>query len=143
MTELNSSEQWLLVLRKDQWLVKELTEFAKRTGIRGGSIHGIGALKNVELGFYHLDTKSYERKTFNGEDFELISLHGNFTLRDNEPYVHVHCSLGRSDFSVIGGHLFDGQVAVTAEIAVAPFGRMPQRQLDPEVGLQLICGFAK
>jgi len=134
----HNGPQTLVVLDKDQPVVSTLTELIIARRIKGGHITGIGALKDAELGYYELHKKDYIRKNFSGEDYELIALNGNITWRDCSPYVHVHTALGRSDFSVFGGHMFEARVAVTAEIYITPFGLMPERSLNPDLGLQTI-----
>ncbi len=133
------NDQFLVVLDKDQPVVSTLTQIVIEHKIKGGHITGIGAIKNPQLGFYELHKKDYIRHTFGeNEDFELIALNGNITLRDGVPYVHVHTAIGRSDFSVIGGHLFEAEVAVTAEIYITPLGQMPERKYSDALGLQTI-----
>ncbi len=129
---------WLVVLDKEQSILATLTEIVKEKNIQGGHIVGIGAVKDVQLGYYHLEQKEYLRKTFSGEDYELIALNGNISVRDGAPYVHAHTAIGAQDFSVLGGHLFEAKVAVTAEIHITPFGAMPERQLNPALGLATI-----
>jgi predicted DNA-binding protein with PD1-like motif len=93
----------------------------------------------VELGYYHLEEKDYHRKTFSEMDYELISLTGNLSLKEGKPYIHVHAALGDNQFRVFGGHLFEANVAVTAEVSIIPLGKMPVRELDPRLGLATIC----
>ena len=132
------SGKYLIVIPIDRLLVKTLTDVATKMNIQGGTISGIGALKETELGYYHLENKDYVRKTFSEEDYELISLNGNITKKDGSHFIHVHASLGRSDFSVFGGHLFEAKVAVTAEIYINPLGALPERQMQESLGLQTI-----
>lgn len=134
----NNNSQFLVVLDKDQNLVSVLTELVISRSIKGGQISGIGAVKNVQLGYYDLHKKDYIRKTFSKEDYELIALNGNITLREQVPYVHVHAALGSSDFTVFGGHMFEAIVAVTVELFITPFGLMPERSLNPDLGLATI-----
>lgn len=81
------------------------------------------------------------RKKFSQEDYELIALNGNISLKQNAPYIHVHALLGQRDFTVFGGHLFEGEVAVTAEIMILTLGNMPKRAFNKQIGLDLICEF--
>lgn len=131
----------MVVIKKEEKLVETLTRFVTEHRIQGGYVSGIGALKDVELGYYELEKQTYLRKTFQDDDYELLCVKGNITLRENTPYIHVHALLGARDFSTFGGHLFEATVAVTAEITIIPFGVMPHRALDKETGLHLICGF--
>jgi predicted DNA-binding protein with PD1-like motif len=132
---------YLVVLEKGEPLMASLTQFAADKELKGAIFSGIGALEDVELGAYDTKTLEYIRKTFSKVAYELISLNGNLSLKDGEPFVHLHAALGDHDFNVFGGHLFEATVAVTAEISVRPLGFMPERELHKEIGLALICKF--
>jgi hypothetical protein len=135
----HSEDRALIVVSKGQKLVSTLTKDVCDLGLRGGLISGLGALIHVELGYYHLEHKDYLRKTFSEMDYELISLTGNISLKDGNPYIHVHAALGDNQFRVFGGHLFEAEVAVTAEVSIIPLGKMPVRELDKNIGLATIC----
>lgn len=141
MIAKNSNEKFVLVLEKGEKLLETITQFAKEKELRGAFISGIGALEDVELGYYNLHTKEYQRKMFNHGDYELLAVNGNLSLKNGQPYVHAHCSIAGEDFKVYGGHLFEATVAVTAEIFCAPFGNMPVREPNDQIGLDLICKF--
>lgn len=130
----------MLVAERGERLVDSLTRQLTAAGIAGGTLSGLGALTEVELGYYHLARKEYARREFNGI-YELLSLNGNVALKDGAPFVHVHAVLGDADFATFGGHLFDATVAVTAELALVPFDFAPVRSFVPEIGLAL-CGNA-
>lgn len=130
----------LVVLERGEKIVKSLTTLVTEQQIHGGQIVGVGALKDVELGYYELEKQTYLRQSFLDEDFELLALSGNISLKDNAPFIHVHTVLGKRDFSTFGGHLFEGVVAVTAEITIVPLGKMPKRTMS-QLGIALICGF--
>lgn len=132
----------LWVFDKDEPLMESITRTAKKHGVFGASLTGLGALKHAELGFYHLHKKEYDRRKFD-EEYELVSLTGNITVKDGEPFVHAHIVLGDDKFQCWGGHLFEGLVAVTAEITVVPFEFKPARRLHTGIGLALICEIAK
>lgn len=138
MKHFADKDKHLFILAKGEKLVETLTKGFSDLDMAGGMISGLGALSHAELGYYELAEKTYHRKTFNDE-YELISLTGNLSLKDGSPYVHVHAALGDRDFQVFGGHLFEAEVAVTAEITVVPFAIAPERILDPAIGLGLIC----
>ncbi|MCF8059027.1 MAG: DUF296 domain-containing protein [Bacteriovoracaceae bacterium] len=136
-----SKGSYLIRLYKDENLFDALGDFAKETKVTCGTFNGIGALKNCELGFYHLEDKHYDRKLFANEA-ELLSLVGNLSLLDNKPFLHIHTVLGASDFSTYGGHLFSADVAVTAEIIFRPLDLEIHREPDEKIGLSLLnmCG---
>jgi len=135
----HSADKALIVVPKGEKLVATLTREVSELGLKGGLVSGLGALIDVELGYYHLHEKNYLRKTFSEMDYELISLTGNISLKEGSPYIHVHAALGDDQFRVFGGHLFEATVAVTAEISIIPLGKMPVRELDPRLGLATIC----
>jgi predicted DNA-binding protein with PD1-like motif len=139
-----SEEAYLIRLHKDESVFASLKKFCAEEKIQCGTFNGIGALKNCELGFYHLDKKEYERKMFT-EEAELLSLVGNVSLLENKPFLHIHTILGASDFSTYGGHLFSGDVAVTAEIIFRPLNLEIHRGFEGEIGLNLLqmCGHGK
>jgi len=128
---------YVLILKIGEELLTTLTRFAKEENIIAGSIHAIGALRDFELGYYYLDKKEYGRTKFN-EIAELISCSGNLASRDGNPFVHIHVAMGREDFTVIGGHLFSGIVAVTAEVMLFPFPEKMERTYDERTGLFLL-----
>lgn len=130
----------LIVLDKGDKLVEVLTQVVTEHRIPGGYLSGIGALRDVELGYYVLERKTYLRKIFSEEAYELLTLTGNVSLKKDTPFVHVHAVLGKDDFSTFGGHLFEATVAVTAEITLTPFDKMPVRKPNLDIGLDLICG---
>lgn len=123
-------------LERGDEVIASLTAFATEHGIHAGSMSGIGAVMDTELGFYELETQTYHRKTF-AEDHELLSLIGNFSRVDGAPFVHAHVTLGGSDFRVVGGHLFKAVVAVTVELVVRPLEGAVDRSLDEACGLKL------
>ena len=47
-------------------------------------------------------------------------------------------TLGRSDFSLVGGHLFEATVSVTLEVFVTPTSKRLERELDQRFDLNLL-----
>ena len=125
-------------VQKGEPVMASLTAFAKEHGLGAGMIRGIGALTHVELGFYELPTKTYHRKRFD-EEYELLNLTGNLSTVEGEPYVHAHVTLGDMAFNAFGGHLFEAEVAVVAELVVTPLEGSVAREMVEEIGLKLWC----
>ena len=111
----NLEDGFLILFEKDEPLMSGLSEFMQKHQIAGGFIQGLGALKDVRLGFYHLHQKTYQERTLKG-DFELVSLIGNASWCDGKPIIHCHAGLGDEEFRLHGGHLFEGHVAVVTEV---------------------------
>jgi len=131
----------MLVLESGEKVMESITQYANEFQISGGQVSGIGALCNLELGYYHLPSKDYKRKTFNEGEYELITMSGNLSLKENIIFAHVHAVFSSPGFNCIGGHVFEAEVAVTAEIFIVPFDVKPIRKLNPNIGLGLICEF--
>ena len=128
---------FLLRLEKDEKILESLNEFALEQKIPSGFVYGIGAIKEVELGYFHGATKEYQRRTLEGE-YELVSLKGNLSYLQGKPIFHIHVAVAGQDFQLLGGHLFEAKVAVTVEIHFVMNYDVIERQFDPETGLNLL-----
>ena len=118
-------------------LISTLTDYVQQKKITAGSLNAIGALRNFELGYYYLDQKEYGRKRFEPIS-ELIVCSGNIALRDGKPFLHVHAALGQENFTVVGGHLFSGIVAVTVEVILRTMNGEMKRSYNERTGLYLL-----
>jgi uncharacterized protein len=128
---------YLITVDMGEEFPASLLRFAETESVASAYFQGIGALRDVELGYYWLDRKEYKRQKF-PEIVELISCAGNLALREGIPFVHAHVALGREDYSVFGGHLFQAIVAVTVEIVMRPFPEAVSRNYDARAGLFLL-----
>ena len=137
MDVANQEKVHFIRVDKDEDLFSSLEKWASDHQVKSGHLSGIGALKDVELGFYHLDKKEYARKAF-PKEAELLSLEGNLTYLDGKPFFHIHTVLGDEQFRAYGGHLFSAKVAVTCEINFREFDQSISRSMNSEVGLNLL-----
>ena len=128
---------FLLRLERGDAFVESLARFAGERGVSAARIEGIGAFADAALGFYDLERKDYDRFSVD-EDAEVLSLLGNLTRKEGEPWVHAHVTLGRRDGAAVGGHLFEGHVAATLEVFVSEAPGELIRETDDETGLALI-----
>lgn len=118
-------------------VVSTLARFAAEDNIESGTVMGIGAVKEVILGYFDLSSKEYVRKEFDGV-YELLSLSGNFARLDSETILHCHAVISDRHFQVSGGHLFSGVIAITGEFYIRPGGAKIERGPDDATGLKLI-----
>jgi uncharacterized protein len=118
-------------------VIGSLVTLARDPGLPGATLHAIGAVNHVRLGFFRPEERRYETREFH-ENLEVLSLIGNLAHGDQGPILHAHASLGRSDLSVIGGHLFEATVSVTLEVFVTPTAARLERSLDPRFDLRLL-----
>jgi len=122
----------------DEDLVDAITELVKKYKIKSGLINVIGALKKFTIGYFNIETKEYQFKTFD-EPVELVSCMGNVAYKDGEPIVHIHFMVARQNYSVIGGHL--GQpsiVSVTGEVFIYETKETIERVHDSRFDLSLL-----
>lgn len=129
----------VIVARLDQGeKVKEsIHAISVAENIQAGTVTGLGAIRDPEISFYHLDTQEYETQSFD-DDFEVLSLNGTLTTVNGEPHEHLHIVLGKADFTTLGGHLEDATVSVTMEVSITIIDNYLTRQLDTNVGLETI-----
>lgn len=128
------------VLRLEQGddILKTIREFAKTEKIQAAFFEGIGSLYKAKLGHYDFkETKTYKYETFE-EDLEILTLSGNLSTMNNLPMPHAHVTLGRRDFSVIGGHLEEGSLANMVEVKLETFPGKLEKAKDSRVGLNLL-----
>ncbi|UUX34687.1 PPC domain-containing DNA-binding protein [Fundicoccus culcitae] len=132
-------KQILVRLDKGDRIMENLLDIAKKESIHTASVTGLGAADIVNIAFFETDTKDYRQQQFN-EPFEILNLTGFLTHKDNEPHAHLHITLGREDFSVIGGHLMEAQINITCEIVLNIIDIPIDRQHNEEIGID-IFGF--
>jgi predicted DNA-binding protein with PD1-like motif len=117
-------------------VLPSLTAAAEEHGVAAGWLNGIGAANGVELGYYDLERKDYNRWEVAG-DVEFASASGSVGLRDGKPFVHLHAVVSDRDCVTHGGHLFRATTGATLEFVLlvgeAPIERTP----DEAIGLYL------
>ncbi|MHA1148484.1 MAG: PPC domain-containing DNA-binding protein [Promethearchaeota archaeon] len=125
-------------LMPDEEIIDSIKELVKNHNIKAGLINLIGALKKITIGYFNLETKEYNLKTFE-EDVELISCMGNVSYKEDEPIIHLHIVLGRDDYSLFGGHLSQPSIiSVTGEVYIYEIDRKLERALDSATNLSLL-----
>lgn len=99
-------------------------------GLTAGVIlGGIGMLRDITLAFWN--GHEYVRHAMKGPA-ELLSLQGNFSRKEGEPFLHCHAVLGLEDGSVVGGHLMNATVNETNEIVLQKIpGVVMERRIEP------------
>ncbi len=84
MEYFKDNDRYFIRLDRGEDLFISLETFATREKLTSGHLSGIGALQDCELGFYHLHSKTYDRKMFS-EEAELLSLDGNLSFLEEKP----------------------------------------------------------
>lgn len=129
---------YMLKLEKGEEILDSLTKFCSDNNIRSGSITGIGGADNVVLKYYDLEKTDYTSRTFNGKNYEILSLNGNISIVDGKPFLHIHATIGDSDYKVYGGHLGSATIGITCEIIIHPAEDTIGRKLDDTFRLKLL-----
>jgi uncharacterized protein len=133
MQTQRTSYGWLLRIDTGEELFETLRAFAVQHDVRAGTISGIGAVGEAELGFFVRSTRTYVRRVFSGEH-EVLALLGNFSEFEGQPFPHCHLILAGADFVACGGHLFRGVVTVTCEVHVVTSPEAIVRESRPDLG---------
>lgn len=126
-----------LRLERGEEIIQTLTQFVQSRRLKSGTLTGLGAGTDLELGCYNLKKKKYHRRLFKGE-YEICSLVGNIAWDDKTPILHIHLVISNERLTTYSGHLFAGRVAATCEIAIFPGTVKLIRRLEPDSGLKLL-----
>jgi predicted DNA-binding protein with PD1-like motif len=131
------TDKYVMRLESGDDILQSLQQFAAAKRLGASLIEGIGSLSKVKLGHYDFKTKQYRYQTFE-DDLEILNLSGNIASMNRQPLPHVHVTLGRRDFSVIGGHLDEGSSANMVEIGVWKLPGKLLKSRDEEIGLNVL-----
>jgi predicted DNA-binding protein with PD1-like motif len=108
-------------------------------GLRSAWVSAIGAFEWIELTEYNQADRRYE-EAHRFECCELLSMQGNLSERDGEPFWHLHATVslreGGRDVTY-GGHVVDGSV-FALEFRIDCFDELELRRAnDDATGLPL------
>lgn len=117
-------------------LAESIKAFCNDMGITAGSISGIGAVNEAVLRFYDPSTKQYVDKSYK-EQMEVANVTGNVSVMNGKTYTHLHCVLGRSDYSALAGHLLSARINGACEIVITAYDSPIERYHDEETGLNM------
>ncbi len=118
-------------------LYDELTAIVRRENIRLGRVQALGATTHARVAYYDQLTKTYNPIEFPG-GMEILNLHGNVSVRDGQPFVHVHILLGDAGGKVFGGHVLPGTKLFACEVFIDELdGPHLDRHPDERTGLHL------
>jgi uncharacterized protein len=133
----DGQKTYVLIFDVGDEAMEGLRAFAKEHGLTAAQFTGIGAFSDVTLGYFDWVRKDYEAIRLN-EQVEVVTLAGDVALKDREPEVHAHVSVGRRDGSAYGGHLLEGHVRPTLEVILVESPRYLQKRVDEVSGLAVI-----
>lgn len=126
--------KYIISVSTGEEIVKALNLFCEERKIKSGNITGLGAINEVTLRFFNPETKKYIDKTFR-EQMEISNLTGNISTMNGKPYLHIHITVGRADYSSRAGHLLSAVLNGAGEFVVEDFGEDIERTYNPTLGL--------
>ena len=127
----------LMVLDPGDELHAALGALAERASLNAAAISAIGAVGELELGYFCIPKLEYDRKIYR-EPLEVISLSGNLARHEGRPLCHLHGVFSGPDMAAFGGHVFRAVCSVTLEVFVTAFPIALERRRDEQFRLPLL-----
>lgn len=126
-------------LERGEDLLQGLTRAVAALGMEAATVQVLGALEAARVGYFDQDRKEYV--AHEAQKVEIASGVGNVSIRDGEPWIHLHLVLSGPDGACLGGHAMEGcrSYAVEAHLR-ALGGPAPVRVEDPGRGLKVWPG---
>ena len=118
-------------------LMESTQRIATAENVKLASINGIGACSKIEMGYIDLSIKEYVFKTFEG-NLEILQATGNITLKDGEPFPHIHISVSNDECKAFGGHLNEATISATFEGVMQIMDDAIHREFNEDLGLALM-----
>lgn len=116
-------------------LLAGLNRAAAELGFQAATLQIVGAVRTLAVAYFNQQDKHYEPHTYEG-GIEISGGIGNVSLKEGEPFVHIHVTGSRRDGSTVAGHLTEGSEVYMIEAYFRVFeGAAPVRELDEEVAL--------
>ncbi|MBI2145484.1 DNA-binding protein [Candidatus Woesearchaeota archaeon] len=126
-----------LLLLEGEKLIESIINFCAEKSITGATFNAIGAVKEIELGFYSLSTKEYAWKKAAAE-LEIDNITGNVAIVDGKPFVHAHGTVSDNETHAFGGHVKEAVIGASCEIFLTPLLGKIERAYDEKTGLKLM-----
>ncbi|OGG59215.1 hypothetical protein A3C86_00505 [Candidatus Kaiserbacteria bacterium RIFCSPHIGHO2_02_FULL_49_16] len=139
MHSTKDGKNHVIILERGEDVIPALEEYCAENKIIAGVFTGIGAVNNIEIGYYDFDKREYHFRKEEG-DFEVASMNGNVALFDGKPFIHAHAVLSRCDKTLecIGAHIKTASVAVTLEVFLTETKVSLTRKHNDFIGLKLL-----
>lgn len=128
------------ILRADRGeeLVSVLHRFAELEQVRLASVQGLGATNRFTVGVFDPEEKRFIGTEYTG-NHEIVSLVGTLDTMDGAYYSHLHMSAAAEGTNVVvGGHLIEAWLSLTAELVIRPLPGEIDRSLNPDTGINLM-----
>lgn len=137
MNYIKTGNTYIVRLAKGDEVVTSIKDLCCKEGIKTAQVNGLGAVGYLEAGLFNTDEKKYYLNKFE-QDMEILSLIGNITSMNKEPYLHLHITVGDANGKAFGGHLNKAVVSVTSEIFINAYDVVVDRFKDEATGINLM-----
>ena len=133
--EFEAGRRWMGRIERGADLWEWFAAFGREHDIRVGSICGIGAVEKGAYAIYSQSKKEYDDR-YEHRPLEVVSCLGNYSLKDGQPFPHIHVAFSANDGLAIGGHLIPGSRVFLIEYDIRELTGPPlERSDDPDLGL--------
>jgi predicted DNA-binding protein with PD1-like motif len=133
----NTPRTYAVIFAAGDEVIEGLMDYATKQRLQASQFTGVGAFKELTVGFFNVASKKYDEILIN-EQVEVLSMIGDVTLKDGAPQLHAHVVVGKADATAHGGHLLRAIVRPTLEIVLVESPHYLRRIRDPQTGLALI-----
>jgi uncharacterized protein len=136
-TKVTPESDYILKLEVGDKVHEAILNFCNKENIQTGWFTGIGAIKDISLGYYNLEARSYEFTKYS-DIYEVVGLVGNVSLVEGKPFLHIHTSISDDKNQTSSGHLEYATVAVTLELRLTSYREKIDRLFEDASGLKLL-----
>jgi predicted DNA-binding protein with PD1-like motif len=137
MQKYSSGNGYFVIVKRGEEVVGALNTFANEQKLKTAWVSGIGGASKVTLGFYNLENKEYQWRTFE-EPLEIVGVQGNLSIVGGQPFWHLHGTFSNQNYEALGGHVKGLVVGLTCELFISPTPIGLTRKHDNETGLKLL-----
>jgi predicted DNA-binding protein with PD1-like motif len=136
MQVLRDNSEVLIRMDPGEEMVETLLQWARFNGCPSATITGLGAVRDVSLGYFDLNKRKYVEIPVPRE-VEIVSLDGSLATMEGDPHTHLHVVVSSSGGTCVAGHLFSAVISITAELHLTILSKHIKRKRDPETGVLL------
>lgn len=134
---LKENNDFFIRFDRGEEVVEGIKKFCEEQEIAAGFFLAIGAVNEIKLSHYDIETKKYNEKHFN-QKLEIDHFFGNIAIMSQQIIIHAHGIFSDKNMKCFGGHVKSMRVAATCEIYLKAFKAALERLYSKEIGLNLI-----
>lgn len=132
-----SDTSYILRIDGGEEFVDTVQKFCESKGIGAGWFEAIGSASDVDLAYFDTESKDYDIKGFK-EFLEIVTITGNISIKNEQPFCHAHGIFSKSNMETIGGHIHRCVISATCEVILFVGEGEIKREFDDKTGLYLL-----